>query len=79
VHNDELPVVDGAVLARSVRALAARAQRTLNQPVAEKEVRGLLRAIRTLERQLEAHSSGELTRWATSLRHQVESHVMTVV
>ena len=77
--NEESPAEDYVVLARSVRALAAQAQRVLSRPMTEKEANALLRAIDNLERQLEPGSFQPLSRWVASLRRRVEDHAMTAV
>jgi hypothetical protein len=68
---------DGVALARSVRAIATRAQRTLKRPANPGEARELLDEIDTLEHAAKARSSEELSRWVSSLRDRIESHGRT--
>ena len=69
---------DGVSLARSVRSIAARAQRTLKRPAHPGEARDLIDAILSLEHAAKARSSGDLARWLASLRNRIESHAGAV-
>jgi hypothetical protein len=70
---------DGASLARSVRSVAVRAQRTLKRPANPDEARDLLEAIVTLENAAKARSYEDLGRWLSSLRRRVEAHGRTAL
>ena len=69
---------DGASLARSVRSIAVRAQRTLKRPANPGEARDLLEAIVSLESAAKVRSYEDLGRWLSNLRRRVESHGRTV-
>lgn len=71
---DTLVPCDGVTLARSVRAIAAQARRTLKRPSDRGEARDLLAAISNLERDSLTRSSGDLSRWLASLRRRIELH-----
>ena len=77
--DEDKVVGDGMSLARSVRALAAQARRTLNDPADGPDARELLEKIDGLERLIDARSSEGLSRWVASLRRKVEDHAMAAV
>jgi hypothetical protein len=70
---------DGVSLARSVRSIAARAQRTLKRPADPGEARDLLDAIVALENAAKARSYEDLGRWLSSLRRRIETHGRSVL
>ena len=72
----EVTLGDGVSLARSVRAVASQARRTLNRPSDQNETRELLRAIGNLEREAEECSSQDVSRWVGNLRRQIERHAI---
>jgi hypothetical protein len=69
---------DGVLLARSVRALASLAGRTLSRPASPSEVGDLLEAIDRLEGEARVQSSKDLSRWLASLRKRVEDHSLVL-
>ncbi len=72
--NETAATIDGVALARTVRAVAGQARRTLNRPANPTDTRELLRAVDSLERDLLDRPSGDLARWARNLRRRVETH-----
>lgn len=72
MEDEGVGVVDGATVARSVRALARQARSLLADPADERGARELFEAIERLEAQIQPEDSRSLGRWLANLRRHVE-------
>lgn len=72
--RDDRLVMDGVSLARSIRAVALQARRTLRASGCDAEKSELLRAIDRLRGAVRPDASTGIARWLDSLRHRVERH-----
>jgi len=71
-----IPASDPATLAASVRMLARRAHRALNDPASHpSEIRSLLQQARRLREQLQDWPSDDLPLWVEHVQRRLEKNV----